>query len=194
MRQGPSTNDEEIVLVDENDAAIGTAGKTQTHLAGLLHRAFSIFVFNWDGQLLLQQRAHGKYHSRGLWSNTCCGHPRPNETLKVAARRRLKEEMGFDCELTELLSLTYNVAVNGGMFEHEFNHIFIGHFNDYPVPNDKEVADWKWMSAQELLADLENNTEYTAWFRLSVNTVLDIMFRQCRVLLSPTFVECWSKK
>ena len=169
----------EIVLVDENDAAIGTAEKMQTHLTGQLHRAFSIFVFNSHGHLLLQRRAHTKYHSRDLWSNTCCGHPRPGELLTVAAHRRLKEEMGFDCDLTQLLSLVYKVDVNGGMVEHEFNHFFVGQFNEDPLPNDEEVADWRWMPVAELLADLESHNHYTAWFRLSIHKVLETVRVLC---------------
>src|SRR4030042_2763439 len=126
---------EKIILVDENDREIGTEEKLKTHEQGKLHRAFSIFVFNSKGELLLQRRAKGKYHSGGLWTNTCCSHPREGEKLEEAVHRRLKQEMGLDCPLKEAFSFIYKVRFENGLFEHELDHVFIGRVDGKPVPD-----------------------------------------------------------
>ena len=162
-----SAMDEQLVLVDGNDRAIGVAEKISVHRNGDLHRAFSIFVFDSDGNLLLQQRAPNKYHSGNLWSNTCCGHPRPGESALEAAHRRLGEEMGFDCELDEALSVIYNIRIDETFFEHEFDHVFIGRFNGTPIPNAEEVCDWKWISLNELSEDIQTTpVRYTYWLKI----------------------------
>ncbi len=165
---------EKVILVDENDNEIGTEEKIKAHKDGKLHRAFSIFVFNSKGELLLQKRAKEKYHSGGLWSNTCCGHPRPDESLEAAAHRRLKEEMGFDCSLVhmELTCFIYKTKINN-LFEHEYDHIFVGKFDKNPCHNQKEAEDYKWISPDDLGKDISLNPDkYTYWFRASIENVL----------------------
>jgi len=155
---------EEVILVDESDRAIGSKEKLSAHVEGRLHRAFSIFVLDTAGQTLVQQRSSAKYHSGMLWSNTCCGHPRPEEKIAAAAHRRLIEEMGFGCELIALTSLMYNLKVSEHLFEHEYNHIFIGRFDGKPSPNLAEVVDWKWVALEELRNNvLKRPSEYTSW-------------------------------
>jgi isopentenyl-diphosphate Delta-isomerase len=155
--------DERLILVNEHDEIVGFSEKMETHTEGKLHRAFSIFVFNKKGHLLLQKRAKSKYHSGGLWSNTCCGHPRPGEATKDVAHRRLKEEMGFDCELEERFSFTYKAKINE-FYENEYDHVFIGIYDGEPSLNANEVESWKWMSLMELIDDSKKNSEdYTYW-------------------------------
>ncbi|MEK7079632.1 MAG: isopentenyl-diphosphate Delta-isomerase [Patescibacteria group bacterium] len=165
---------EKVILVDENDKEIGIEEKIKAHKDGKLHRAFSIFIFNSKGELLLQKRAKEKYHSGGLWSNTCCGHPRPKESLEAAAHCRLKEEMGFDCALNHLEAacFIYKTKIRD-LFEHEYDHIFIGEFNKNPNPDPKEIEDYKWISPEELQRDILSNPDnYTNWFELSIENVL----------------------
>jgi isopentenyl-diphosphate delta-isomerase len=170
----PADSEEQVVLVDEDDRVIGTEGKTAAHVAGNLHRAVSVFVFNTDGSLLLQQRAQSKYHSGGLWSNTCCGHPRPDEEPDTAAHRRLQDEMGFDCPLQRSFGFVYQRQLDGGLVEHEYDHVFIGHHDGAPSPTPAEVADWRWAAADEVQADLAANPDrYTAWFGLALEKVLE---------------------
>ena len=166
---------EKVILVDENDKETGVEEKIKAHKDGKLHRAFSIFVFNQKGELLLQRRAKEKYHSGGLWSNACCGHPRPNELLEVAAHRRLKEEVGFDCVLVHLETtcFIYKVKINN-LFENEYDHIFVGKFNQDPRPNPQEVEDYQWIDQEKLKKDiLANPDKYTYWFKLMVNKVIN---------------------
>jgi isopentenyl-diphosphate delta-isomerase len=164
----PNQAEERVVLVNEDDEAIGIEEKIKAHRLGVLHRAFSIFVLNTSGQLLLQKRATTKYHSRGLWSNTCCGHPRPGETVETAARRRLNEEMGFDSELRKLFHFVYDAKLEDGITENEYDHVLVGHFDGVPKANSIEVADWKWMDLATLTIDLAGHPEkYTYWFRFS---------------------------
>ena len=166
---------EHVILVDPNGKEIGTQEKIQAHRDGKLHRAFSIFVFNTLDEVLLQKRAETKYHSGGLWTNTCCSHPRPGENHHHAARRRLQEEMGFDCELKELFSFIYHVKLNDDLFEHELDRVFVGRYDGQPTPNPDEVDDWKWMDIGILKQDIrENSKNYTYWFKL----VLDRVIRQ----------------
>jgi isopentenyl-diphosphate delta-isomerase len=160
---------EEVVLVNENDEAIGVEEKLKAHLLGALHRAFSVFIFNSDGQLLLQKRASTKYHSRGLWSNTCCGHPRPGESTERASRRRLYEEMGFDCEVREVFDFIYHAELDNGLFEHEYDHVLVGRFDGEPNPSRYEVDDWKWVGLPELRLDVQQNPDaFTYWFKVSL--------------------------
>jgi len=162
----------EIILVDEKDNQIGTGEKLQVHLKGRLHRAFSIFLFNSRGETLIQQRAKTKYHSAGLWSNSCCSHPGPDESLKQATQRRLKEELGIKRFLKEIFSFIYRVNL-GNLIEYEFNHVFIGEFSGDPKPNKKEVQDWKWVTPRELKKDIRENPEkYSYWFKLILAKVL----------------------
>ena len=159
--------EDQIILVDTNDAQVGTMGKLETHEKGLLHRAFSIFVKNEKGEILLQKRALGKYHSGGLWTNTCCGHPRDGEELASAAHRRLKEEMGFDCPLTEISTLIYDVGLDRGLRENEFLHIFVGRHNTAPVANPEEASGWRWATLGDIVSDVATHPDtYTYWFRV----------------------------
>jgi isopentenyl-diphosphate delta-isomerase len=158
---------ETIILVDEEGNQVGTGEKLEVHRAGLLHRAFSIYVFNNKGEMLLQERALGKYHSGGLWTNTCCGHPRVEEEIEPAAHRRLMEEFGFECELSEISTFRYKVALDHGLTENEFLHVFIGHGNVLPQPNPEEIGNWKWVSVLEVTKDIANHPQhYTEWFKL----------------------------
>ena len=158
---------EQVILVDESDAQIGLMEKMEAHVKGLLHRAFSVFVFNDNGELLLQQRAGHKYHSPGLWTNTCCSHQRDGETNLEAGKRRLEEEMGFSCELEEVFSFIYRAPFDNGLTEHELDHVMIGKHNEDPVLNQDEVANFKWMQLEEVKKDMEQNPEdYTAWFKI----------------------------
>jgi len=163
---------EHVILVDKNDNEAGLMEKMEAHRKGILHRAFSVFIFNKKGELMLQKRALSKYHSPGLWTNTCCSHPRKNETLEEATHRRLKEEMGFDSRLEKVFDFIYNADVGQDLTEHEFDHVFIGHFEDHPKINKSEVADWKWMSMENVANDLSTNPEkYTVWFRIAFKKV-----------------------
>ena len=165
---------EQVILVDPDDKEIGVEEKMQAHKDGKLHRAFSIFVFNSNGDMLLQQRAHGKYHSGGLWTNTCCSHPRKGETTEEAAHRRLQEEMGFDCGLKHAFKFIYKAKLDHNLTENELDHVFIGYYNGEIHPDDTEVESFKWMDIDELKTDLEQNpNNYTVWFKKVVAKVID---------------------
>lgn len=165
-------NEEQIILVDTNDVQTGTMGKLETHQKGLLHRAFSIFIKNDKDEIMLQKRAVGKYHSGGLWTNTCCGHPRNGEELMFAAHRRLKEEMGFDCELKEILTFIYEADLDKGLKENEFLHVFIGEYNNAPILNPEEADGWKWITMCELKTDIiKNPNKYTYWFKIVLEKI-----------------------
>lgn len=165
--------EEQVILVDSSNKEIGVAEKIKTHREGKLHRAFSIFVFNSEGQLLLQKRAQSKYHSGGLWSNTCCSHPRPEEPTAHAAHRRLKEEMGFDCELKEIFSFTYKVTFDNDLTEHEYDHVFLGTFAGDPTPCPEDVDEWKWIDLGELQEDVREHPErYTYWLQISLDEIV----------------------
>lgn len=158
---------EKVILVDENDNALGLMEKMEAHEKGLLHRAFSVFVLNDQNQLLLQRRALSKYHSGGLWTNTCCSHPREGETNLQACHRRLMEEMGFDCEVEKVLDFIYKAELDSGLTEYEFDHVFIGKYNQDPVVNPEEVDSFKWIEMDKLEADIANNPDiYTEWFKI----------------------------
>lgn len=157
-----------ILLVDSQDNEIGYDDKMKVHREGLLHRAFSVFVLNHNDELLLQRRAMEKYHSPGLWTNTCCSHAYESETLVQSAHRRLKEEMGFDCDLKEIFTFTYRVEFDNNLIEHEIDHVFVGRFNGIPTPHPAEVCEWKYMPLEELEKDLESNTgNYTFWLKVA---------------------------
>lgn len=163
---------EEVILVNERDEQVGVGEKLATHTSAALHRAFSIFIFNSGGKLLLQKRTITKYHSKGLWSNTCCGHPRPGETIEAASRRRLFEEMGFQCEIKKVFSFTYYAPLDNGLFEHEYDHVFIGQFDGNPSPSPDEVEDWKWIHLAALKIEIEKRAgDFTYWFKLSLDAV-----------------------
>jgi len=157
--------EEKVVLVDKSGNQIGLMPKLEAHQKGILHRAFSIFLFNSENQILLQKRSLIKYHSGGLWTNTCCSHPRDGEDIIDAGKRRLYEEMGIKTELKKEFEFTYNVVLENGLTEHEFDHVLIGNFNGTPILNKDEVEDWKWMSLEEIEKDInENKEDYTVWF------------------------------
>ncbi|HEX2617612.1 MAG TPA: isopentenyl-diphosphate Delta-isomerase [Flavobacteriales bacterium] len=173
----PGAND--VVLVDAQDTPIGTMDKLEAHKQGLLHRAFSVFVLDTGGRILLQQRALGKYHSGGLWTNTCCSHPRPEEAVRTAAARRLREEMGLACALREGFQFTYRAEVGNGLTEHEFDHVFFGHTDNDPKPNPAEVMDTRWATPQAITAELATDPwRFTAWFRICWPEVLAHLQRQ----------------
>jgi isopentenyl-diphosphate delta-isomerase len=166
-------NSNEVILVDEKDNAIGLMEKMEAHQKGLLHRAFSIFLFNGKGEMLLQRRAHSKYHSPGLWTNTCCSHPMQGETLEMAASRRLKEEMGMTCTMTKAFDFIYRADLDNNLVEHEFDHVFFGTTNQVPNINADEVSDWKWMAVYDVYIDVQlNPVRYTEWFKIALPEVM----------------------
>ncbi|MEN3322583.1 isopentenyl-diphosphate Delta-isomerase [Mariniflexile soesokkakense] len=159
--------EEKVILVNENDEPIGTMPKMEAHEKALLHRAFSVFVFNDKNELMLQQRAAHKYHSPLLWTNTCCSHQRVGETSIQAGKRRLMEEMGFVVELEETISFIYKAPFDNGLTEHEFDHVLLGKYNSIPEINPDEVANWKWMTLEAVKEDILNQPElYTEWFKI----------------------------
>ncbi|WP_256576728.1 MULTISPECIES: isopentenyl-diphosphate Delta-isomerase [unclassified Pseudomonas] len=163
--------EEMLILVSPQDRPTGSAPKMQVHRQGLRHRAFSIFIFDLHGRLLLQRRAAGKYHSAGLWTNTCCGHPRPGERTSAAARRRLREEMGLDCELQEVTAMLYREQVTDQLIEHEYDHILIGLGTADPQANPEEAQDWQWLTLETLTQQLQADPQrFTVWLRRIVET------------------------
>ena len=170
--------EEQLILVDDLGRATGVSEKLAAHRRGLRHRAFSVFIFNAAGQLLLQKRATSKYHSGGLWSNTCCGHPRPGEDTAVAARRRLREEMGIDCDLEETFHFSYDATMSNGLIECEFDHVFVGTCDDPPRPDPAEASEWRWSDCSAIQADLTRRPDdYTVWLRVCFNRVFDLTGR-----------------
>lgn len=166
---------EVINLVDKGGKRIGSMEKIEAHKRAVLHEAFSIFVFDSDGRLLLQRRALGKYHSGGLWTNTCCSHARVGEDLTEAVNRRLQEEMGFKTKLQEVYQFTYKVNFDNGLSEHEYDHVFVGRYIGPVNPDPEEVADFKWISKEELLQDINVHPEhYTYW--------MNEIFRDAKIL------------
>ena len=164
--------EEKVILVDQNDTQIGLMNKMEAHEKGLLHRAFSVFVFNKKGELLIQQRALSKYHSPGEWANTCCSHQREAETTINAAHRRLEEEMGFDVSLKEVFSFTYKKKFGNGLTEHEFDHVLFGEYEGEPIMNPEEVASWKYISLADLKTDIAAFPEkYTIWLQIALKEV-----------------------
>lgn len=170
-----------LILVDENDKEIGFMNKLAVHRAGMLHRAFSVFIFNKEGELLLQQRADEKYHSGGLWTNTCCSHPVKGEELEYTIARRLKEEMGIACKIQFQFSFIYKAAFENGLTENELDHVFFGTTDDVPVPNAKEVKDWKYISLQKLKEEISAHPEkFSAWLKVCFHRVADAVEAKSR--------------
>jgi isopentenyl-diphosphate Delta-isomerase len=161
---------EQLILVDAQDRELGVKEKLEAHLEGTLHRAFSIFVFDAEKRLLLQKRAQTKYHSGGLWSNTACGHPRPGEKTLAAAHRRLREEMGFDCELRRVFGFLYRTELENRLVEHEYDHVYVGEFNGPPEPDVTEVEAWRWVGMKQLRRHLlERPADYSYWLKVAIN-------------------------
>ena len=159
--------EEQVILVDENDNQIGLMPKMEAHEKAILHRAFSVFVFNTKGELMLQQRAAHKYHSPLLWTNTCCSHQRDEETNLDAGKRRLQEEMGIKTNLKEVFSFVYKAAFDNGLTEHELDHVMVGSFEGVPDINLEEVENYKWMLLEDVKKDIEDKPHiYTAWFKI----------------------------
>ena len=164
--------EENVILVNEQDEPIGLMPKMEAHEKAMLHRAFSVFVFNAKGELMLQQRALHKYHSPGLWTNTCCSHQRDGETNLAAGARRLQEEMGFVVPLKELFSFIYKDPFDNGLTEHELDHVMVGHSETVPHINEDEVAAWKWMSMDAIANEMKEHPErYTEWFKIIFDRV-----------------------
>lgn len=164
---------EQVILVNEADEPVGTMEKMEAHEQGSLHRAFSVFLFNAEGELLLHQRALSKYHSGGLWTNTCCSHPRPGETVLDAAHRRLMEEMGMSADLSEAFSFLYRAELDHGMIEHELDHVVLGEAVAAPVPNPEEVEAYRYVALDALRDEVAAHPEqFTAWFKICLPEVL----------------------
>ncbi|MCE6987573.1 isopentenyl-diphosphate Delta-isomerase [Dyadobacter sp. CY323] len=165
---------DQVVLVNENDMEIGLMPKLEAHQKGVLHRAFSVFIFNSKGEMLLQQRAAGKYHSEGLWSNTCCSHPYPEEPTHEAALRRLEEEMGIQTDLHFLFSFQYHASLENGLTEHEYDHVFWGVSDKKPHINLSEVSSYKYLKPADIKLDMIHNPgDYTEWFKICMDEVVD---------------------
>ena len=159
---------ENVILVDEKDNQVGLMPKLEAHQKGLLHRAFSVFIFNSDYKLLLQKRASSKYHSGGLWTNTCCSHPRDGEDTIDAANRRLNEEMGIKTSLRKVFDFIYTAELDNNLIENEFDHVFYGVYDVDPIINKDEAEDFKWVDMETLKNDIENNKDqYTVWFKIA---------------------------
>ena len=170
----PGRGDTLVVLVDEQDCEVGAGEKLSVHREGRLHRAFSVFLFNTSGELLLQRRALSKYHSGGLWSNTCCSHPAPGEPVVEAASARLEEEMGIFCPLREAFEFTYRAPVGEGLVEFEYDHVLVGHYEGSVFPDPAEVMDCKWMSLADLAADLSASPgSYTPWLGVALEAAVE---------------------
>lgn len=173
---------ERVVLVDAKDNEIGTEEKIAAHRGAKLHRAFSVFVFDSRGRLLLQQRAMSKYHGGGLWSNACCSHPRQGESVLAAAHRKLEQELGFDCALEEAFSFTYKVDMGNGLWEHEFDHVLIGTWDGTPRPNPEEAMGVAWVEPAELLKDMKERPErYSLWAREAIERAIAHWQRSKRI-------------
>lgn len=159
---------EEVILVDEKDQVTGTMEKMAAHQQALLHRAFSVFIFNSSGDMLLQQRALDKYHSGGLWTNSCCSHPRPGEETMTAAARRLHEEMGFTTSLEKVFDFIYNYRFSNGLSEHEFDHVFVGYYDGEIKPDRREVTNYDYRPMHTIAEEVQTQPEhFTAWFRMA---------------------------
>ncbi len=159
--------EEQVILVNENDEQIGLMPKMEAHEKAVLHRAFSVFIFNKKRELLLQQRAADKYHSPNLWTNTCCSHQRNGETNIEAGKRRLQEEMGFSCDIKEVFSFIYQAPFDNGLTEYELDHVMVGYFNEDPNINRDEVESYHWMTLDSVKKDIElHPKKYTEWFKI----------------------------
>ncbi len=163
---------EQVILVDGDDKQVGIMEKLEAHRTGVLHRAFSVFIFNSRSELLLQQRAINKYHSGGLWTNTCCSHPRPGEETSAAAKRRLQEEMGLTAELTFKQTFIYRSEFENSLIEHELDHIYTGMTDELPTINSEEVADYAWMDLEEIKSLLKKEPgRFTTWFKIAMEDI-----------------------
>jgi isopentenyl-diphosphate delta-isomerase len=161
---------EYVILVDQHDTELGVMEKMEAHVKGVLHRAFSVLVFNSKGELLIQQRAAGKYHSAGLWTNTCCSHPRAGESVEEAAKRRLREEMGLELQPERAFSFIYRIDLDGGLIENELDHVLIATSDNEPSLNPEEAQDWKYISLPDLKKRMVTHPEeFTHWFKIIVN-------------------------
>ena len=168
----------DVILVDEHDQQIGTMEKMEVHQKALLHRAFSIFVFNDKGEILLHRRALKKYHSGGLWTNTCCSHPRPGEETLAAAENRLQEEMGFNTDLKKAFDFIYKAPFDNGLTEYEFDHVFIGNYTGKINCNPDEASDYCFKSIEEIKESMKSHPhKYTAWFKIAFPKLID---KRCR--------------
>lgn len=171
--------EEKVILVDSKDNPIGLMSKMEAHEKAVLHRAFSVFIMNDKGQIMLQQRAADKYHSPLLWTNTCCSHQRDGETNIGAGKRRLREEMGFETELKEVFSFIYKAPFDNGLTEHELDHVMIGYYNDAPKINPDEVANWKWMLPSAIQNEISEHPEaFTAWFKIIFERFYDFLTQE----------------
>jgi len=163
-----------VILVDERDTAVGIMEKMEVHQKALLHRAFSVFIFNDKGEMLLQKRAEKKYHSGGLWTNACCSHPQPGEDTMESANKRLREEMGFNTALHKAFTFVYKAPFENGLTEHEYDHVFVGSFNGLIKPNPAEVEDYCYQSLDELKQSLQTHPHhFTAWFKIALPKLED---------------------
>lgn len=163
---------EQVVIVNSKNRKIGVEEKMKAHREGILHRAFSVFLFNSKGEMLIQKRAEDKYHSNGLWSNTVCSHPRPGETYKQAIRRRLMEEMGLVCPVKKLFSFVYNAGFQNGLTENEHDSVFIGRYDGDPLPNPAEIQACRWVPMEELRRDMKENPHaYSVWFKIAMEGI-----------------------
>jgi len=165
-----------VILVDERDTAVGIMEKMEVHQKALLHRAFSVFIFNDKGEMLLQKRAEKKYHSGGLWTNACCSHPQPGEDTMESANKRLREEMGFNTALHKAFTFVYKAPFENGLTEHEYDHVFVGSFNGLIKPNPAEVEDYCYQSLDELKQSLQTHPHhFTAWFKIALPKLEDYL-------------------
>jgi isopentenyl-diphosphate Delta-isomerase len=163
-----------LILVDENDNQVGTGEKMDVHRKGILHRCFSIFIFNSAGHVMLQKRAISKYHSGGLWTNTCCSHPRDGELVEEAIHRRMIEEMGFDCEMQKAFTFIYRAELDHGLTEHEFDHVYLGTYNGTVTPNPEEADGYEWEKVDTVMTDMKNNPgRYTVWSIIAFKKLLE---------------------
>jgi isopentenyl-diphosphate Delta-isomerase len=168
-----NTDQEQLILVDENDCELGSLDKMEVHKQGRLHRAFSVFIFNRAGKLLLQQRSDEKYHSAGLWTNTCCSHPNFGEDTHAAVNRRLYEEMRMRVSTRFAFTFIYKTYFDNGLTEHELDHVYIGVSDELPAPPKSEAKDWKYMSVEEISVSLKEHPElYTEWFKICFRQVV----------------------
>ena len=170
---------EYVILVDTADRELGTMEKMEAHKKATLHRAFSVFIFNDRGELMLQQRAAHKYHSPLLWTNTCCSHQRLGESNVEAGKRRLREEMGFEVDLDEKFYFVYKAEFDNGLTEHELDHVMVGYYNGEPTINPEEVASWKWINMEVLQQDMKDHPQdYTAWFKIIFDRFVEFLTKQ----------------
>jgi len=161
---------EHVILVDSNDNEVGTMEKMEAHRKGVLHRAFSVLLFNSDGEMLIQKRASSKYHSGGLWSNTCCSHPRPGEPMEEAVNRRLREELGVESSPIFSFKFEYKVKFSNDLIEHELDHVYVGSFDGEPKINENEISDWKFVDTNKLNSEIQSHPhKYSHWFKIILN-------------------------